>query len=263
MSDESTYLKIHDRTYSLEQVMGAMRLSGAWAKAAKDFIRGEVIHLLAGEGGITVSDEELQTAIDASRKLSGLYKADDARTWLATIGQTLEDLEHQQEGALIEHKLVEAIEKDRVEKFFDDNRAGFDAVRVSMLQTEDEGVAKEFAQQIEEGEATFEDLAKQHSTHAESRSVGGHLGWRRRGALPQEAADRLFSSEAGGVVGPVSAEGTYQLFRIDEVKLASELTAGVEGEIRKGLLDQDIATFLQQKGIEENAPWKKDPAAVG
>ena len=70
-----------------------LQLSGAWFDALSEIEDEALAAQAAAQEGLTVSDAELQNAVDEYRLSRELEKADDTHCWLESIGLSIEDVE--------------------------------------------------------------------------------------------------------------------------------------------------------------------------
>lgn len=227
-----------------------MRLSGAWGAAWRRLVRREAVHALARERGVSVSDDELQAAVDAYRRARGLHGAERTRRWLAAEGLTLVDLERACEGELLEARLRDRLPASAVEALFEEERARYERFRLRIARVEGEEKARELVRQLEEGEP-FEALAREHSVDR-SAPLGAALGWRERHELPEALAEAVAGAEPGALLGPLPAEGAYAILRVEERRPA-ELTPDLARRLRGRLLDRDLARVLGRQAVAAGA----------
>ncbi|HZX66981.1 MAG TPA: peptidylprolyl isomerase [Myxococcales bacterium] len=174
----------------------------------------------AKSAGMTVSDVEVQRAIDAlgeRAKASGQTLAER----LAQDGQTPEALAEETRDRLLAEKWVaqqtrgETPSSAEARAYFDTHRSEFDtpeqahALQILVMTAEE---AKSLLDQIRKG-ASFEDLAKSHGRSPDARK-GGDLGWFARGTMPKVFDDACFSLKPGQVSGVVQSSYGYHLFKL-------------------------------------------------
>ena len=174
----------------------------------------------ARSAGMTVSDVEVQRAIDAlaeSAKAGGQTLAER----LAQDGQTPEALAEEMRDRLLAEKWVaeqtrgETPSSAEARAYFDTHRSEFDtpeqahALQILVTTAEE---AKSLLDQIRKG-ASFEDLAKSHGRSPDARK-GGDLGWFARGTMPKAFDDACFSLKPGQVSGVVQSSYGYHLFKL-------------------------------------------------
>jgi parvulin-like peptidyl-prolyl isomerase len=87
-----------------------------------------------------------------------------------------------------------------------------DQVRASHILVKDEGAAKQLKSQIEGG-ASFEEMAKEHSS-CPSKRQGGDLGWFGKGQMVKPFEDAAFSLNEGKVSDPVKTQFGFHLIKV-------------------------------------------------
>jgi len=83
------------------------------------------------------------------------------------------------------------------------------------ILVEDEALCQSLKEQINAGEKTFEEVAKEHST-CPSGAQGGDLGRFAQGQMVPEFDKVVFNDEVGVVHGPVQTQFGYHLLEITE-----------------------------------------------
>ncbi|MDA0838031.1 MAG: peptidylprolyl isomerase [Planctomycetota bacterium] len=203
-----------------------------------------VVRKCAEEMGISVSEEELQNAADEFRRKAGLVAATETNEWLESKGLTVDDFEKWMEDDLFRLKLrKEVCTEEKLRKLFTEHLLGFEKARIAVIVLDDEGVASELADQLEEGEAEFPVLAEKYSTHKETAQKSGYWGRVSRDALPGPVELAVFADDVPEIVGPVAAEEKFYLIRILEPKKA-DLDDPVT---RKTCTDLVFEDFLKEK----------------
>lgn len=232
-------ISVGETTFQPNDVIKHMICKGAWNDHAASFLRQEVIHRMAAESKISVSDEELQRAVDGFRKGNALYMAKDTQKWLETNDLGLEDLEHFVETSALEGKLLQSIPDEALDDYWNEIKHGYDQLRLSVIEVESEPLLNELAQQIDDEEEEFAELALQHSKD-DSAGRGGALGWVPRGSLRDEVGTKLWAAEEGDTVKDVDALRLYRL----ESKKPAERSDDVDDELRQALLTAAVSEAL-------------------
>ena len=83
------------------------------------------------------------------------------------------------------------------------------------ILVEDKAVCQSLKEQINAGEKTFEEVAKEHSK-CPSGAQGGDLGRFGQGQMVPEFDKVVFNDEVGVVHGPVQTQFGYHLLEITE-----------------------------------------------
>jgi parvulin-like peptidyl-prolyl isomerase len=87
-----------------------------------------------------------------------------------------------------------------------------DQIRASHILVNDEATAKQVKTKIEGG-ASFEDMARQHSS-CPSKAQGGDLGWFGKGQMVKPFEEAAFSQPEGSVGAPVKTQFGYHLIKV-------------------------------------------------
>ncbi|MEW6282423.1 MAG: peptidylprolyl isomerase [Candidatus Eremiobacterota bacterium] len=202
--------------------------------------------------GLEASQEELQAAADAVRRSRKLHRAEDTHRWLQSAGLTVDDLEEEARFAVLRGKVRDRLTADRVEKHFHEHRTRFDEVLLSHLVVAEEGVARELLTQVQEDEADFGALARQHSLNRDTAQRAGMLGPVRRGGVRAEVETHLFSARPGHVAGPFQVKGGWELIQVVAVQPAA-LDDRSREEIRESLFHEWLDGQLARTPVQ--AAW--------
>lgn len=155
-------------------------------------IKEEIVRRYAAELEVTVTDEEIRTAI-ASR----LALQPDSETFQVAYDQELartglSDAEYRQ--------MVEATELERKlrDHFLTEVPASADSVRYRQMLLSTDELAQELRQEVQDG-GDFAALAKENSLDAATKDKGGEVGWVPRGSLDASVEELIFGMDVGAV----------------------------------------------------------------
>ena len=113
-----------------------------------------------------------------------------------------------------------------------------ETVSAKHILVDDEDACNAILVQIQNGEKTFEDAAKESST-CPSGQQGGDLGEFGKGQMVKEFEDAAFAAEIGAIVGPVKTQFGFHLIKVEEKNEAVTLAyEEVKEQIKKNLLQQ-------------------------
>lgn len=87
----------------------------------------------------------------------------------------------------------------------------------SHILVDDEELINKIKAEIESGDKTFEEAAKEYST-CPSSAKGGSLGTFGKGQMVKEFEDAAFEGEIGAILGPVKTQFGFHLIRVDDRK---------------------------------------------
>jgi peptidylprolyl isomerase len=242
---------IQGTTLSLHDLLYTMKLKGQLTPLIGQAMVDKVIASAATKEGIKISDEELQKAADAFRLWRRLNKAADTQRWLAVNRLTATDLEEGLERNLLRQKLANHVTRGQVAKYFADNRAQFDRARLRHLVVDKEGVAQELLSRIQEEDADFAELARQHSIDQRTRASGGDLGIVSRQGMTRAIETGVFHGNNGAVVGPLKTDAGYVLIQVEEI-LLGQLDAPTTAVIQENLFRNWIAQQVKNGQVEVN-----------
>jgi peptidyl-prolyl cis-trans isomerase C/foldase protein PrsA len=211
----------------------------------------------AKASGISVSEAEVQRATDALAD-SARKGGEPFNERLNKDGQTLERLSDEMRERLLAGKYVaeqtrtERVSAAEVRAWFDQHRAEFEqpeSVHCQQIAVRTPEEAKSILDQLRKG-ASFDELARAHSTSPDSRK-GGDLGWFPRGTMPKVFDDNCYSLGTGKTSGVVASPYGFHIFKVlgrrapksrrfDEVKAEVERRAIAEkrGQAERELLKQ-------------------------
>lgn len=137
-----------------------------------------------------------------------------------------------------------------VETYYNENKAQFvqgATVNASHILVDSEEKANEILAQINAGEVTFEDAAKQHST-CPSGKEGGSLGDFGRGQMVPEFDEACFSMEVGETRGPVKTQFGYHLIRLNSKGEEQEMPfAAIKDQLKEKLTGEKQQQAYQSK----------------
>ncbi|MBQ5868654.1 MAG: peptidylprolyl isomerase [Lachnospiraceae bacterium] len=133
---------------------------------------------------------------------------------------------------------VTDLEAETVYNINPDNFSKPETVSAKHILVDSEDVCNEILAQIQNGEKTFEDAAKESST-CPSGQQGGDLGEFGRGQMVKEFEEAAFAAEIGAIVGPVQTQFGFHLIKVEAKSEAETLAFDVVKEqIKKNLLQQ-------------------------
>ena len=145
---------------------------------------------------------------------------------------------------------------DEQKSFYEENKAQFGkgaTVSAKHILTDSEEKCQTILKNIEAGEKTFEDAAREFST-CPSGAKGGDLGEFGKGQMVKEFEDAAFDAEIGKVVGPVKTQFGYHLIKVE--KKNEPKTA--EFDEVKGQIFQQLLGKKQNDAYEAKVKELKD-----
>lgn len=106
----------------------------------------------------------------------------------------------------------------------------------------------EMRQQIQAGEATFEELAQANSEDPGAESSGGDLGWVDHGLMVPEFEQVAFSLEQGELSEPVRTEYGMHLIEVTDIKPAQvEPFEDVADKLREEMVEERVGRVIAEQ----------------
>ncbi|MCT7973619.1 peptidylprolyl isomerase [Laspinema olomoucense] len=103
--------------------------------------------------------------------------------------------------------------------------------------------AEQLKQKIDSNEQSFETLARKHSI-AQEANANGMMGPVRVSTLPDGIKTARENATPGEAIAPVEFEGTYGLFRVEEILPEPELNDSLKQTIRNPLFEKGLQDKL-------------------
>lgn len=246
--DQIAALQLDGETVSLADVLrilGHAGRTGFLIDAARELL----IERAAQVRGLSVSDNDLQSAADQFRARHNLQLAEDTRAWLADRNWTAEDLERHLELQLLRERLTsEIVTPEMIEQHFAEHRRKYDRVRLAHIVVAEQSLAEELAAQIDDEDADFAALARQFSTDTSTAQIGGEMGLLDRVSLSAPVESAVFSAADGDTVGPVETARGFHLIRIHNL-IPGQLDDSMRSAIRSELFHQWLDAELNSAEI--------------
>ncbi|MFT4558325.1 MAG: parvulin-like peptidyl-prolyl isomerase [Porticoccaceae bacterium] len=247
--DQITALRISGEDISLAEVVRSLQLSGKTellAEAARDLILQSEIR----DRRLTVSDDQLQTAADDFRRDQKLERAVDTQNWLKERGWSIERLElHLERKLLHENLLNEIATDDAIRQHFAEHRRAYDQAAIAHLVVSDRAVAEELLSQIDEDDADFETLVREHSIDTTTNQNGGRLGLTNRLSMSPLIESHVFSASEGQVIGPFETKNGFHLIRIERL-ISGQLDENVSEAIRRDVFESWLDAEIAAANVE-------------
>lgn len=124
--------------------------------------------------------------------------------------------------------------------------------QVRHILVEDEKLASDLLKQIKEKNASFEDLAKQHSKDPGSAPQGGDLGWGQADNYVAPFAEVVKKTPKGKMADkPVQSQFGWHIVEvIDERPVAFPSFDQVSGQLEEMMREQELAKFQEKLRAE-------------
>ncbi len=134
---------------------------------------------------------------------------------------------------------------------FEDLKDQYDTIKISRVVTSDEITANNIKSEILQNNISFTEAASENSVDTETASVGGLVGWVKRGDISKNIFEASLSSTPGEIIGPISSPLGYQIVRVEDKKIYE-----TPDEL---LLDNDIRNQLTTSFVDYQITNWYDP----
>jgi parvulin-like peptidyl-prolyl isomerase len=153
------------------------------------------------------------------------YLAQQNRTLAEFKDSVRAELEMQLRNEALRDQIVGVIDPtdEQLAAYFEANISQYDSpesIRASHILVPDTDSAQDIYQQLQAG-ADFAELAKEYSTDAGTKDLGGDLGWFERGMMVAAFEDAAFALEIGEISEPVQTSYGFHIIQLTDREAAS------------------------------------------
>ncbi|MFM5890892.1 MAG: peptidylprolyl isomerase [Dolichospermum sp.] len=167
--------------------------------------------------GITVEIAELQQSADSLRLANRLIKAEETWEWLQKHHLSLDNFEEIAHLNILSTKLAHHLFADKVEPFFYAHQLNYSAAVTYEVILDDEDLALEIFYALQEGEISFQEIARQYIQNPEVRRAGGYQGIRKRNDFSPEIASLIFAANPPQILKPVITPKGAHIIIVEEI----------------------------------------------
>jgi PPIC-type PPIASE domain len=229
-------------------LLRSLHLQGRLEPLVREALTAEVVQDHARRAGLTVTDEEMQAAADATRRRQGLSAAAATRDWLAVRGLSVEDFEGHLEHGLLAAKVREQVTAGDVDGHFAARRRDFERLSLAVVVAPREDQAKELASQVRDEGRHLADVAGEQALPMERNDT-------LRKDLSAPLRDAVAAAEVGQLVGPVSTPRGFALVMVEELRPA-ELDGPTRQRIDDELFSAWLAAQTGQVTVRRPQTWE-------
>ncbi|NMG05768.1 peptidylprolyl isomerase [Brasilonema sp. UFV-L1] len=230
-------------TISCEDIIRSIKLSCQMRSVVETIATHKIMTEAAQQAGIQVSEEELQQEGDRLRFAKKLVKAQDTWEWLTKNHLSLDDFKALIHNNILANKLAHHLFADKVEQFFYEHQLNYFAAVTYEVILNDRDLALELFYSLQEGEITFQEIAREYIQIPELRRAVGYQGVRRRTDFRPEIAAAVFAANPPEILKPITtSKGVYFIWveEIIQPILDEQLRANIQQELFSIWLKQQI-----------------------
>ena len=227
---------------SVEEIIYHLKLSRQIPSILEAIATQKIIDDAAKEAAIEIDITELQQAADNLRLVNNLIKAEDTWTWLEKHHLSLDDFEEIAKTSLLSAKLASHLFLNKVEPFFYAHQLDYAGAVTYEVILDDEDLALELFYALQEGEISFQEVARQYIQDSELRRAGGYQGIRRRSDFRPEIAAAVFAATPPQILKPIITLKGAHIIAVEEI-----IKPELDEEIRIQVMRNFFANWLQQQ----------------
>lgn len=237
------FLTIDDQVVSVADAIRYLQAGRKFDAFIGEILRQFVIEReVTSRDDLAISPAMTEQAIIDFRLQRQLTDAQTFQNWLSSNGMNYETFHQQVAAGFKLKKLKDVVAAPKLQEYFIERKVYLDRVVLSRIIVDDKDMAEELKTQISEGTATFEQLAREYSV-TDDRIVNGMVGPVSRGSMPDMLRVAIDAAQPGDLVGPLSLESRWGLFRIEEL-LPATLD---DNRLKQSLLDELFEQWLSEK----------------
>ncbi|MEA5578143.1 peptidylprolyl isomerase [Anabaena sp. UHCC 0451] len=217
----------------------------------------KIIADTAAKEGIEIETEELQQAADNLRLANNLLKAEDTWSWLKKHYLSLDNFEEIAHTNLLSTKLANHLFADKVEAFFYAHQLDYTAAVIYEVILDDEDLALEIFYALQEGEISFQQIARQYIQNPELRRAGGYQGIRQRSDFRAEIAAAIFAANPPQILKPLITPKGAHIMMVEEIikpQLNEQMRLNIMGDLFTNWLQEQVSSLeiVAQLGEDKN-----------
>jgi peptidylprolyl isomerase len=244
MEMDDVLTTVNGKPVRVQDVFAFLKATGHFRNAIYNVIEIEVIKQKARSMGLSVGDEEAREHSDAKKRWLGLAGAAAWQNHCRWLGIDEQQWNRVVCNELLRRKLQRrVIGAAEIRKFFNANKATLQTVRLSRIVCADEAEANWIIAHTRSRPEDFPLMARQYSVEGHTRNSGGYLGSFKRGILPTEIEQAVFSAQPAQVLGPFLENAHWTLYRVegfDGAELDEALRAYISEKLFSDWLQHEV-----------------------
>ena len=232
-------------TISTTEIIKYLKLSRQMPDVLTGIINQKIIEQTAAQEGITIGDQELQTAADRFRLENDLITSQATLRWLEKYYLSVTEFEELVKGNLLSQKLAEHLFSDRVEAYFYAHQLDYNQASIYEIVLTDFNLAMELFYGLQEQELSFWELGHQYIQDDELRRRGGYKGMKTRAQLQPEIAAAVFAINNNNlpqVLKPIAVDKHTHLIYVEEI-----IQPVLDKSLRKKIITKLYKDWLSQQ----------------
>jgi parvulin-like peptidyl-prolyl isomerase len=203
----------------------------------------KIITETAEKANIKIEIAELQQAADNLRLANNLIKAEETWQWLQKHYLSLDNFEEIAQLNILSAKLAHHLFADKVESFFYAHQLDYSGAVIYEVILDDEDLALEIFYALQEGEISFQQIARQYIQNPEIRRAGGYQGVRKRSDFRPEIAAAIFAANPPQLIKPIITPKGVHIIIVEEIiqpELNEQMRVTILGNLFTNWLKEEV-----------------------
>ena len=230
--------QLRDRASGFEHLIAALKHYGVLPQLVREMM------IEAAIAPIEVSSDEMLQACQQFYQQQQLKSEADVQAWLAQQGINRDQLEPLITRNLRLDRYKQQTWSNKLEHHFLERKTKLDRVIYSLIRVRDVGTAQELYFRIQEGEARFDQLAREHSQGVEAET-GGLLGPVELGVPHPVIAKLLLTSQPGQLMPPTRLGEWFIILRLEKF-LPAQLDEAMQQRLLNELFEAELKAAIAQ-----------------
>lgn len=244
----TSFLKIDDRSISLQQALRYLKSSGGYQRTLLDIVRQYLLEEeLQNREDIQVSNIQIDQALIDFRVQNNLQTPEQFQNWLNENGIPYEEFRTNIVFGFKIEKLKTEIAESKLESYFQEQKPLLDRAILSRIILDNKDLATQIKQKILDDRSQFEPLVREYSL-TDDRVANGMMGTIPKGQMPDILRTAIDLATPGEIIGPLEIDGRYCLFRLEKVLPVS--LEEVRGELKNQLFEKWLEEKLEKLTIK-------------
>lgn len=240
--ESKPFLTIDNQSITLAQALAYLRAAGDLQPFILKIIRQHLLETeLQSHADLEIDPTIIEQAVIDFRFENQLNNPDRFQEWLKTQGISYADFRYQIGAGLKIEKLKVGVTEQKLEEYFNANKALLDQVVLSRIVVANLDLALSLRSKILEDSSQFELVAREHSL-TDDRLVNGMMGLVTLRQLPEQIREFVATASPGELIGVLEIDGRYALLRVEQF-----IPASLEGSLKQKLQEQLFEQWLEEK----------------
>jgi len=211
--DDKQLVRVNSIVMAVDEAMALLDLFWNEVRLVRRLVDVCLVREALAKSGIELTDDDLQTALDAFRRTVGLCSAKETHVWMTKHGISEEKLLQYAHNYAAVGKLREHVADGKVTNYFEAHREDFATVRFAYADFDSSYDAEQTAAAIRDGAQTIYDAVAGSFAVSDTESQSCFSSVTRAQA-ESEGLECLFAARPDELVGPIELAKRWRLAQV-------------------------------------------------